>query len=337
MKFLICLTLVICGACGVLSAPDSIQDTLNELVAAVSSTAAPSTAASSTAASDPIQDALNGLNQYEDASKDLNDLIAAASSTAAPSTAASSTAAPSTAASSTAAPDPIQDALNGLTQLGKDLVKNIMDATNGLWQSMAVNGSNSLIGSEAGSGLLTPILYLISSTVQIVINGFSKPIFDAINNLVRSVTKNVTDKVTKISNLTSCANINNSTLNIEEPIQNLLECAKNSLDQAIQPVNQGVQIINQIGKAVSEDIANALKCASTPIFIFPNVLCFANSGLQTVLHVFSTAGSIFSLGATIVNNVLTIIPNNIQCTNTQINNLAQSIFKAGGNVGQCLS
>ncbi|XP_044727021.1 uncharacterized protein LOC123290771 isoform X4 [Chrysoperla carnea] len=326
MKFLICLTLVICGACGVLSAPDSIQDTLNELVAAVSSTAAPSTAASSTAASDPIQDALNGLNQ-----------IAAASSTAAPSTAASSTAAPSTAASSTAAPDPIQDALNGLTQLGKDLVKNIMDATNGLWQSMAVNGSNSLIGSEAGSGLLTPILYLISSTVQIVINGFSKPIFDAINNLVRSVTKNVTDKVTKISNLTSCANINNSTLNIEEPIQNLLECAKNSLDQAIQPVNQGVQIINQIGKAVSEDIANALKCASTPIFIFPNVLCFANSGLQTVLHVFSTAGSIFSLGATIVNNVLTIIPNNIQCTNTQINNLAQSIFKAGGNVGQCLS
>ncbi|XP_044727026.1 uncharacterized protein LOC123290771 isoform X9 [Chrysoperla carnea] len=106
MKFLICLTLVICGACGVLSAPDSIQDTLNELVAAVSSTAAPSTAASSTAASDPIQDALNGLNQYEDASKDLNDLIAAASSTAAP----------STAASSTAAPDPIQDALNGLTQ-----------------------------------------------------------------------------------------------------------------------------------------------------------------------------------------------------------------------------
>ncbi|XP_044727024.1 uncharacterized protein LOC123290771 isoform X7 [Chrysoperla carnea] len=283
MKFLICLTLVICGACGVLSAPDSIQDTLNELVAAVSSTAAPSTAASSTAASDPIQDALNGLNQ-----------------------------------------------------LGKDLAKNITDATNGLG-SMAVNGSNSLAGSGVGSGLLTPILNLISGTVQNVINGISKPILDAINNLVRSVTKNVTDQVTKISNLTSCANITNSTLNIEEPLQNLIECAKNSLDQAIQPVNQGVQVINQIGSTISEDIANALKCASTPIFIFPNVLCFANSGLQTVLHGFSTAGSIFSLGATIVNNVLTIIPNNIQCTNTQINNLAQSIFKTGGNVGQCLS
>lgn len=220
-------------------------------------------------------------------------------------------------------------------QLGKDLSQNITDATNGL-SGIAVNGTNSLTGTGAGSGLLTPILNLISSTVQNVINGISKPILNAINNVISSVTKNVSDQVTKISNLTSCANVTNS-LNIQKPIENLIECAKNSMDQAIQPVNQGVQVINLIGSTISIDIANALKCASTPIFIFPNVLCFANAGLQTVLHGFSAAGNIFSLGATIVNNVLTIIPNNIQCTNTQINNFANSVVNTGAEVGQCLS
>lgn len=196
-----------------------------------------------------------------------------------------------------------------------------------------------------GNIFLNQIISVVNQTISSVISSLAKPVLNALNNLGTSLSKDLSDTSNKIENIVECLVKNNPTSLIflssflEGELKDLFGCSVQVMKNATQPVGDTLQILSQIAQTSITDIKHGLECGSNPIggiLNLPNIPCFAKYGLQSFVNGVAQTSGIVNSGTRIVNNILTLIPKNIECVNKKMNNIVENLPKFGINATGCL-
>lgn len=197
-----------------------------------------------------------------------------------------------------------------------------------------------------GNIFLNQIISVVNQTISSVISSLAKPVLNALNNLGTSLSKDLSDTSNKIENIVECLMKNNQTsrlfavsLTLESKLKDLFGCSVEVMKNASQPVGDTLQIVSQIAQASITNIKHGLECGMNPIggiLNLPNIPCFAKYGLQSFVNGAAQTSGIVNSGTRIVNNILTLIPKNIECVNKKMNNFVENLTKVGINATGCL-